>query len=784
MSRILVTYEKAVSSALHSGLGEFAAEVNASITQRQGVLTSLAAASDSQGGKLFQAVVEEESTAKPVVTLGGGTLSVAGENTVPAEAGKSDASAKPARPKPVKVGSKKVTLDVRPDTVDFRDKMFEPTLIEVPVERTLEQYRKEWKNKKPVILDQGQEGACTGFGLAAVANFLLQRRKVFPDTKRVSARMLYEMARRYDEWDGENYSGSSARGAMKGWHKHGVCGDQQWPYKSESALGTLTPDRAMDALLRPLGAYFRVNHQDLVAMHSALAEVGILYATSSVHEGWSNVGSDGIILQSDKMIGGHAFALVGYDAKGFWLQNSWDEDWGLKGFAHISYDDWLENGSDVWVARLGVPVTTGAPKAGKASGSAKMSADVRRAELQSHTVAIGNDGLLRQTGEVGNTEEDVRRIFAPGGDFDTKTKNWKKKRLLLYAHGGLVGEPGALQRVAEYLPPLLAAEVYPLAFIWKTDFFSTLGNILKDIFQKRRPEGFLDSAKDFMLDRIDDTLEPLARGPGKMLWDEMKENAVLSTSLAKGGASLVLELILELLKRDPSVEIHIAGHSAGSIFMGPFLRRFCEAGKTVESLNLWAPACTMEFFKENYAPALAGNRVGRFALFTLKDPAERDDDCANIYHKSLLYLVAHAFEKTPRVFFGDGTPLLGMEKFILQEPLLFDGDPDELRRKNPASQALAIGSKSVWVRSPNNLDPKLDQFASHSRSHGGFDDDKATVITTLAQILGDTPPVEAMPVEAKAAGKNAKKRRAVAAKLEIKSTPDRLRCLRQQLETH
>ena len=54
--------------------------------------------------------------------------------------------------------------------------------------------------------------------------------------------------------------------------------------------------------------------------------------------------------------GGHAFAVVAYDAEGFWIQNSWGPGWGLGGFARIGYDDWLANGTDVWVARLGAPV--------------------------------------------------------------------------------------------------------------------------------------------------------------------------------------------------------------------------------------------------------------------------------------------------------------------------------------------------------------------------------------------------------------------------------------------
>ena len=63
-------------------------------------------------------------------------------------------------PKPRKFTVPK--LDAVPDTLDFRDRMFEPTLVEVPTEIPLSDYR---QHQVP-ILDQGSEGACTGFGLA------------------------------------------------------------------------------------------------------------------------------------------------------------------------------------------------------------------------------------------------------------------------------------------------------------------------------------------------------------------------------------------------------------------------------------------------------------------------------------------------------------------------------------------------------------------------------------------------------------------------------------------
>jgi hypothetical protein len=634
--------------------------------------------------------------------------------------------------------------DVHPDTIDFRDKPYAATLVEVPTRRTVEEYLALFNGYPPEakgpVLDQGQEGACTGFGLAAVANYLLWSRQVVRDGDPVSPRMFYEMARRYDEWPGENYAGSSARGAMKGWHKHGVCAELMWPY-FVNKTGTLTQVRANDAARRPLGAYFRVNHENLVSMHAALAEVGILYATAKVHEGWGQVKADGKIPYDPdlKMLGGHAFAIVGYDREGFWIQNSWNRGWGRNGFGLIRYDDWIKNASDVWVARLGAPVVLKQQKKnGVSFANLNTRSDYSFSELRSHVISIGNEGLLRPDGTFGTNKQDVINIVQR--DMDTLSASWPKKRLLLYAHGGLVSEENALQRVEEYRKPLLAVGVYPLAFIWKTDFWTTLKNILADAFSKRKPEGFLDSTKDFLLDRLDDTLEPLARPVGKPIWSEMKENAALATSQKEGGAKILLEELKKKLKADPSWEIHVAGHSAGSIFMGPVVEWLAANDLKVSSLTLWAPACTMDFFKEFYLPSIKNKSVQRFSLFTLKDAAEQDDHCAKIYHKSLLYLVANALEEKSGLFFLDGEPLLGMEQFILEERGLFQVPSEkELQKKNPPKLPILGVSNAEWIRSPNGLIEGQSMDASHAREHGAFDDDKATVLSTLARITGALP---------------------------------------------
>ncbi len=128
-------------------------------------------------------------------------------------------------------------MDTRRDSADFRDRIYQPALVRLQDQLISDRERIR-------ILDQGREGACTGFGLAAMVNYLNIGRGI---EEEVSARMLYEMAKRHDRWPGEDYEGSSARGAMKGWYKNGVCPDSDWPYNPQRP-GYFTRNRQQEAL--------------------------------------------------------------------------------------------------------------------------------------------------------------------------------------------------------------------------------------------------------------------------------------------------------------------------------------------------------------------------------------------------------------------------------------------------------------------------------------------------------------------------------------------------------
>ena len=251
--------------------------------------------------------------------------------------------------------TKQRPLTARKDPFDQRDRQYQPPPESLPPEfppahdmrRFLPAY-----TKAGLILDQGQEGACTGFGLACVVNYLRWRRLGLPARiESVSPRMLYNFARRYDEYEGEDYDGSSCRGALKGWYRHGVCLSSDWPYHSK----TTPPPRygyAQRASETTLGIYYRVDLKSITDLQAAIKQVGAIYVSSTTHDGWDNVKSKASPPKNHGALplipfdgrpsptGGHAYALVGFNATGFILQNSWGPRWGAGGFAVITYADW------------------------------------------------------------------------------------------------------------------------------------------------------------------------------------------------------------------------------------------------------------------------------------------------------------------------------------------------------------------------------------------------------------------------------------------------------------
>jgi len=634
--------------------------------------------------------------------------------------------------------AKKSSLNAMPDSIDLRDWVYQPTLAAVPPVLVN-------CSRVPEILNQGQEGACTGFALAAVANYLLHSQG---QRRRVSPRMLYEMARRYDEWPGEWYDGSSARGAMKGWMRHGVAERSRWGDAKKGA-SHLTQAMIANAMQCPGGAFYRVNHRQVRDMHSALAETGILYATLMVHDGWDVPGPAiasiaytergkqktlklPIITRAGRADGGHAIAIVGYNALGFIIQNSWGDGWGAGGFALLPYEDYMLHATDVWVVQLGVPVSVDVwaeeekTNAAISEGGFRTLPALTLDSLRPYVIDVGNNGQLSDSGDYWTTPEDLKRLITE--DIPRAAKGWKKHRVMLYLHGGLNSEKDSAKRVAAMRGPCLSNEIYPLHLMWETGFMESLQSYFSDWFTHADTLSGR-SLLDNMSEGRDWVIERSLAVPLRSIWGEMKENARLASEHRDnlGAMQLLAQFIREAGQNGKQDwELHVVAHSAGSIFFAWMLQHIVKLQLGLKSVQFLAPAVETSVFKERVLPeALAGN-CPLPLLYLLSDAAEQADTVGSqmVYGKSLLYLVSRACE-TKR-----DTSILGMQAFLQQDAAL------KAAYSAPDDQGLPRFIIAGGTPEPAGQ----EKTSSQSRSHGGFDNDAATLNSVLYRILGNTPP--------------------------------------------
>lgn len=614
----------------------------------------------------------------------------------------------------------RIVRNVVPDRLDLRDRPYLPPVGIIPMGAL--------EPAAIPVLNQGHTKACTGFALASVVYQLQRAAGRKPAQCNVSSFMLYSMARRYDEFPGSPNvdTGSSARGAMKGWFKYGACAASLWPTeKMPKATKLAKDDWWLDAVRRPLGAYYRLDPRAITDMHVALNEVGVLYATAACHSGWQTGPGLGAAAKgwweiptqkaaaADK---GHAFAIVGYNREGFIVQNSWGENWGTAGRAVLHYEDWLENAMDCWVAQLGV-VTDLHEEIAKATslrlrdGKVQVASNLalRSREINPFIIDMENNGRLSNTGDFRTSDSDIAALVTQ--QLAQARVAWglganDAVDIAIYAHGGLTSEGGAAATAAKWIPALYENKIFPIFLMWETDLMSTLKNRLEDMLrgEPRIAGGLMDIAKTWWNER----LEKLLAHPGTMIWGEMKQNGeAISQTQDSGGIKLYNACAKSPLFADPAkVRLHLIGHSAGSIVHSYVVRELCPRGWNFESINFMAPAVRVDVFQDCVVPHLKSGKVKRLNQFHLaNDVEQKDPTCKPIlgYSRSLLYLVSQSFES------GVETPILGMEKYFAA--IASQGLPGVHSWTAPGAQ-------------------------SRSTTHGGFDDDAATMASVIALIKG------------------------------------------------
>ncbi len=298
------------------------------------------------------------------------------------------------------------------------------------------------------------------------------------------------------------------------------------------------------------------------------------------------------------------------------MQNSWGPRWGTKGFAILPYDDWIARGTDAWAVVLGAPIEhaesphyhenealsvrarreTPRPFVGGSPAPAVSPAVApwTRDNAYRHAIVMGNNGTLvnRSVSRQALSAFDHVVVEAP-----TEWCGTGASRVLLYAHGGLNAEEESVKRIQVMAPYFLANGIYPIFFTWRTGVLESLTGIFEDIKQGCRPDGRVPRRLARGQGHHRRSARPRRRGrlpdggrQGDLVADEAERQggARLPAADCRGHGKVaqhdptlvLLAARLERLKKAlPKLEVHLVGHSAGSILFGHLLDALSEPAR-------------------------------------------------------------------------------------------------------------------------------------------------------------------------------------------------------------
>ena len=188
----------------------------------------------------------------------------------------------------------------------------------------------------PRVKNQGRIGSCVGHSGRVVYGDTLDF-----DGKEPSAMWIYKKGKIHDPFPGEDYSGTTIKGACRGLIKEGCCEEKFWPYV-DSEGAQMLEGAAENAAQYKIDAYYTIPKQNHDLIKKALLKE-TLWTSFRVHRHFYYTPKSGIVdsekyLASDN-VGGHAVAMTGWkiiDGDLYWeFQNSWGTSFGDRGFFYL-----------------------------------------------------------------------------------------------------------------------------------------------------------------------------------------------------------------------------------------------------------------------------------------------------------------------------------------------------------------------------------------------------------------------------------------------------------------
>ena len=184
------------------------------------------------------------------------------------------------------------------------------------------------------VRDQGSQGTCLAQSITCMKE--VQEKRDISLSTSLSPQFIYNLRSNQPE------EGMYGRDGMSIVKRLGVCLEPAYKYGRKDPI---PQDALLQATNHKIVSYARITTVD--GVKRSLIENGpcvICFPTYNTGPQFWKPQSLG-----DKIIGGHAVAIVGYDKMGFKIRNSWGPQWGQNGYTLYPYSDFGAHW-EIWTA--------------------------------------------------------------------------------------------------------------------------------------------------------------------------------------------------------------------------------------------------------------------------------------------------------------------------------------------------------------------------------------------------------------------------------------------------
>ena len=196
-----------------------------------------------------------------------------------------------------------------------------------------EEFPDTFELPKVTVKNQNSTSSCVAHAASSIVEY--HHKRQHNEKKSFSTEFIYGL-RDIGYYVGK---GMCIRNALNTLRKYGdvpladLKGNNEYQKAMENVSGNFE-ELTEKAYPHRISSYFRI--YDEGAMMSALMHHGYVIAGMQWHQGATLV--DDVYTPTDKIIGGHAIVIYGWNEKGWLCQNSWGGNWGNKGRFIIPYN--------------------------------------------------------------------------------------------------------------------------------------------------------------------------------------------------------------------------------------------------------------------------------------------------------------------------------------------------------------------------------------------------------------------------------------------------------------